>query len=56
MTYRELMSKLIRQGQKHADIQVVELMKKFKEKSGEYPMPNDPVPEWLLKEFEDERS
>lgn len=56
MTYRELMSNLLRKGRKHADIEVLELMKKFKEKTGQYPMPNAPIPEWLLKEFNDERS
>lgn len=51
MTYREMIAKLLKAGNTNADIVVLDLMLMYKRKTGVMPMPNEVIPEWLLKEI-----
>lgn len=57
MTFRDLLNQDVKAKYKNADISFLKLMNRHKEVVGFYPMPNEEIPDWLMKEIEEhERS
>lgn len=57
MTFRDVLNQDVKDRYKDADISFLKLMKRHKEVVGYYPMPNEEIPDWLMKEIEEhERS